>query len=251
MNEQRKHEDKINWCRGCLATDLSQIGEKDGFRFLRCTACGTTVTDPYPSDEELAAYYESYQQTGNYLKKQQRKFNRGLGRVKRMLKAKSSGKKFLDIGCSIGAVTAAAASLGLDAHGIDIDEPTIRIAQEQYGDKAKFEFISVEALAARGDKFDMIYMSEVIEHVNNPEMFVEAISTLLNSGGLLYLTAPDGGHFGVPKKFTDWGMVTPPNHLTYFTRGGLTKLLARHNIVVKKFQIALKPGMKVFAYKES
>jgi len=248
-NEALQKDSGKDWCRGCLATDLSFIGEKDGYRLLRCASCGTTITNPYPGNEELAAYYANYQQTGNYLKKQDRKFKRGLGRVRRMIKSGASGKRFLDIGCSIGAVTAAAASLGLDAYGIDIDEATLRIAQEQYGDKARFEFITVEALAARGDKFDMIYMSEVIEHVNNPEEFVAALSSLLNKGGLLYLTAPDGGHFGVPKNFTDWGMVTPPNHLTYFTRKGITRLLVRHGLIVKKFQLALKPGMKVFAYK--
>ena len=251
MDRQLKSdENKKNWCRGCLSVALSPVGEKDGFRLFRCESCGTTVTDPYPTNEELMAYYSNYAQTGNYLKKQDRKFKRGLGRVKRMLRAGAPGKRFLDIGCSIGAVTAAAASLGLDAYGIDIDPQTLEVAKQQYGDRAKFDFISVEALAARGDKFDMIYMSEVVEHVNNPEEFIAAIASLLNTGGLLYLTAPDGGHFGVPKKFTDWDMVTPPNHLTYFTRKGITQLLSRHNLIAKKFQLALKPGLKVFAYKK-
>ena len=246
---QERERDTETWCRGCLGRQLTQVGEKDGFALMRCHDCGTTVVDPYPSNAELAEYYAGYKLTGSYLRKQDRKFKRGLGRVKKMLSVGGSGKKFLDIGCSIGAVTAAASSLGLEAHGIDIDAPTLQIAKEQYGDKATFEYISVEELAARGDRFDMVYMSEVIEHVNNPEEFMAAIATLLNKGGLLYLTAPDAGHFGVPKNFADWNMVTPPNHLTYFTRDGIKRLLERHGLKIKKFQIALKPGLKLFAHK--
>jgi hypothetical protein len=44
-------------------------------------------------------------------------------------------------------------------------------------------------------------------------------------------------------------MVCPPEHLTWFSRAGITQLLARHGLKAEKFQLALKPGLKVFARK--
>jgi 2-polyprenyl-3-methyl-5-hydroxy-6-metoxy-1,4-benzoquinol methylase len=139
--------------------------------------------------------------------------------------------------------------LGLEAKGIDIDGAAIAIANENFSGRGTFEAIWLYDLAARGDTFDMVYMSEVIEHVNDPERFIAAIAAVLKPGGLLYLTAPDGGHPLVPRKFENWGMVTPPNHLTYFTREGMRQLLGRHGLEIEGFQWAFKPGMKLFARK--
>jgi SAM-dependent methyltransferase len=207
---------------------MTQIGHKDGFDLFRCADCRTVVVNPYPSDEELAKFYKNYFMTDNYQSKKESKIRRGLGRVKRMLRSRPPGKKFLDVGCSIGCVVEAAERLGLAATGIDLDPDAIDAARQRVGAACSFEATPIQALAARG---------------------ISAVSTVMNPGAILYLTAPDGGHFAVPKNFTSWNMVTPPNHLTYFTRDGITRLLKRHGLQTEKFQIAIKPGLKVFARK--
>lgn len=236
-------------CRGCLGRGLLPVGHKDGFDLLRCIDCKTVIVNPYPGDDELAQFYKNYFMTGNYQSKKDSKIRRGLGRVKRMLRANPPGKKFLDIGCSIGCVVEAAQRLGLASKGIDLDSDAIEAACLRIGAACAFEAVPVQALAARGEKFDMVYISEVVEHVNAPEEFIAAVAQVMNPGGVLYLTAPDGGHFAVPKNFSGWKMVTPPNHLTWFSRDGITRLLTRHGLTVEKFQIAIKPGLKVFARK--
>jgi 2-polyprenyl-3-methyl-5-hydroxy-6-metoxy-1,4-benzoquinol methylase len=231
---------------------MSPAGEKNGFHLLRCAACRTVTTNPYPSDAELAAFYSSqYHMTDSYLGKSASKLRRGLGRVKRMKRQKPPGKKFLDIGCSLGSVVKAAEMLGLDAHGIDIDPTAITAARAQHGQTCHFEFMSIQELAKRdGAVFDMVYLSEVIEHVRDPEDFVAHISAVMRPGAIAYITCPDGGHFRTPRVITDWKkIVCPPEHLTYFTRQGMTRLLSRHGLEVFGFQWAFKPGMKVFARK--
>lgn len=238
------------WCRACLGEKLFNVGSKNGFSLQRCAACGTVVVDPYPDDATLQAFYSRYSRTDSYLSKKNSKLRRSHKRVKRMLRSGAPGKTFLDVGCSVGFVTVAAYEQGLEAHGIDIDAEAIKIAQENFQGQGIFEAISIQELAKRGNRYDMIYLSEVIEHVNDPENFLDSISTLLKPGGLLYLTAPDAGHFRVPANFMQWEMVTPPNHLTYFTRRGLKKILARHGLKAERFDFALKPGMKVFIRKQ-
>ncbi len=239
------------WCRGCLGRSLLPVGHKDGFDLLRCTDCKTVVVGRYPDDDALAAFYKSYFMTDNYESKKDSKIRRGLGRVKHMMRAMPPGKKFLDVGCSIGCVVEAAQRQGLSATGIDLDPDAIDAAKKRIGAACAFEAAPIQALAARGEKFDMVYISEVVEHVNAPEEFIAAVATVMNPGAILYLTAPDGGHFLVPKNFSSWKMVTPPNHLTWFTRDGIIRLLSRHGLRAEKFQFAFKPGLKVFARKVS
>lgn len=248
MNAMPQSATAASFCRGCHGTDQSRIGEKDGYALLRCADCKTVVVDPYPTPEQLNAFYQNYGKSEQYMRKKDSKLRRSLKRAKRMLSEKPPGKKFLDVGCSVGFMTEAARMAGCESFGIDIDDTAVNIAREHFKD-CKFETIDIAKLAERGDTFDMVYMSEVIEHVPDPDGFMAAVSKVMNKGALLYITAPDAGHFGVPREFTKWDMVVPPHHLTYLTRDGMKRLLTRHGITVEKFQIAFKPGMKAFARK--
>jgi SAM-dependent methyltransferase len=248
-NAARKPVESDAWCRACEGRNLSQIGEKDGFALMRCADCKTVVVNPYPTDAELMEFYRDYGKTTDYLRKKDSKVRRSLGRVKLIMDQGVPGDRFLDVGCSVGYVVEAASRMGLRGHGIDIDPVAIDIARKNFGSAGEFETIAIEDLAARGDKFDMVYASEVVEHVRDPESFIRSIAAVMSPDAILYLTCPDGAHFTVPRNFANWPMVCPPNHLTYFSRKGMTKLLARHGLTVEKFRPAFKPGIKVIARK--
>lgn len=234
-------------CKACRAPVNQVIGIKNNFRILRCSNCQSAQVDPFPTEKDLAEYYENYGKTFDYERKAASKLRRAKRRIGRIMRQKPPGNRFLDVGCSLGFTTKAARDAGLDAKGVDVDTEVIKSAKKQFGDY--FETIAIEKLAGRGDKFDVAYANEVIEHVRDPDSFVAAVSRLLVPGGIFYVTCPDGNHPRVPKDFASWGMVTPPDHLTYFSREGLRTLLARHGLIIEKFQISFKPGIKAFAVK--
>lgn len=247
---QRSFDPADAWCRACHSKKMSRAGEKNGFHLLRCDECKTVTTNPYPTDAELAEFYSRYYMSSSYLGKGAAKLRRSLGRVKRLKRMKPPGKKFLDVGCSVGFVVEAAHLLGLDAHGVDIDPKAIELAKQHQNPACHFEALSIQDLARRdGATFDIVFLSDVAEHLNNPDDFIASVSAVMKQGAILYITAPDGGHFRTPKPIADWNMVYPPEHLTYFTRKGITLLLARHGLKVTGFQLAFKPGMKLYARK--
>lgn len=235
-------------CKACLAPVSEKIGRKDKYDLLRCNQCRTVTVDPWPTVAELQAHYQNYFKTGHYLKKKDSKIRRVSKRLRRIMGFDPPGKRFLDVGCSVGFSIPAAQKLGLEPKGIDLDAATLDAGRAAFGGQY-FEQISIEDLAARGDRFDIAYANEVIEHVSDPESFVRAVARTLVSGGVFYVTCPDGGHRRVPKDFAQWDMVIPPDHLTYFSREGLTALLARHGLKVRKFQWSFKPGIKAIAVK--
>lgn len=232
-------------CRAPLHNPLQAIGRKNGFDLLRCVDCGTVTVDPFPTAEQLTAFYQSYQGTVDYPSKKEQKIRRAKKRVQRLMRY-THGKKLLDVGCNYGFTVKAALNLGLDAHGIDIDSTAVTASKKMFGEPL-FTSIAVQNYAAAGNKADMIYTSEVIEHVPDPDGFVRALADILNPGGVLYLTTPDGGHWSLPRDFTQWPACTPPEHITYFTRKGLRHLLEKHGLTLEKFLFSWKPGIQLIA----
>lgn len=234
------------FCRAChaLVDPSNSRGHKDGYNLLPCASCGTVTADPFPTAEELTAFYQSYRGSKMYKPKEQKKIRRAKRRIARLLSL-TPGRRFLDVGCNMGYAVKAASDLKLDARGIDIDTDTLNKARETYGDL--FECISVQDYAAKGQKADIIHTSEVIEHVPDPDSFAAALHAILTDDGVLYLTTPDSGHWRVPRDFLSWDAVKPPFHITYFTRKGIRALLERHGFEIVKFSFSLKPGLRVTA----
>ncbi len=235
-------------CPACLTSEALHAGAKDGYDLWRCTNCKTVRVSPQPTAEQLSAFYSAYTGTCDYNKKRSRKIQRSRARIKRLM-GMHSGMDFLDVGCNYGFGVAAAADLGLNATGIDIDDVAINACREQFGRQGRFEFRTVQDHAASGAKSDIVYTSEVIEHTPDPNSFAAAMGHILRPNGLLYLTTPDGGHCRVPRDFAKWEQVIPPEHLTYFTRRGLKTMLLRYGFKDIKFRFNLKPGIRVTARK--
>lgn len=237
------------FCKACLTPLNVQntLGRKNNYDLVQCGHCGTVTVNPFPTVEELISFYQQYQGSTDYKRKAAKKIKRARGRIARLMKL-TEGKDFLDVGCNYGFTVKAARDLGLNAKGIDIDQDAINISRQDFG-KDHYAAVSVQEYATAGHKADIIYTSEVIEHVPDPDSFVAAIAKILHQGGVLYLTTPDAGHFRVPKNFVEWNDVMPPEHITYFTRKGMKHLLEKHGLKVKGFAFNLKPGIKVTAVK--
>ena len=235
-------------CRICDRTDSVHRGHRDGYDFLQCLHCGTVVIDPLPTPEILDEVYSRYRTTDRYMSKREKKVKRSRRRIARLRKL-APGNRFLDVGCSLGYTVEAAIEMGLDAYGIDIDPVTVKMAQDSFGAN-RFAAVTISDLAERGETFDLLYTAETIEHTLDPHGFMAAASRLLNPGGLLYLTTPDAGHPRVPKDFMAWNEVQPPIHIFHLTKPALTMMLGRHGMSLIKFQLNLKPGIRLLARKD-
>lgn len=232
-------------CPVCGSDEGTPIGTKSGFELLFCPGCGIRYVDPMPSATELAAFYSSYETTPHYLGKTARKLTRAKRRLRRYRRM-APGRRFLDLGCSIGTAVEAASRLGFEAFGSDIDPESIRLAEEMFP-RGHYHTGPVSELPAEWGKFDFVYCAEVIEHLNDPHSFLAAMSARMTPGALLYLTTPDAGHRHVPDRFDQWNQVVPPHHLIFFDRPSLTALLAAYGLEVVKIEFCWKPGLKVLA----
>ena len=98
----------------------------------------------------------------------------------------------LDVGCGNGSNSLPVASLGHELLGIDISPKSIEYASGRNPfPKARFKFhdLAEEPLS---EKFDFLVCSEVLEHLPDPGPLVRAMTEVLEPGGLLIITIPNG-----------------------------------------------------------
>jgi len=111
--------------------------------------------------------------------------------IKTDVKPSLAGLKILDIGCGGGLLAEPMARLGAEVTGIDVTAPAISAAKthaESMQLAIDYQVITAENLAASSAKFDVIYASEVIEHVADRPLFIKAIATMLAPTGVVVIT---------------------------------------------------------------
>jgi len=98
--------------------------------------------------------------------------------------------KILDIGCGGGLLSEPMSRLGAKVTGIDASEKNIKIANAHLKkSKLKINYIcaSPESLKTTKEQFDVILNMEIVEHVEDVELFIKKSSELLKKKGLMFV----------------------------------------------------------------
>ncbi len=96
--------------------------------------------------------------------------------------------KILDIGCGGGLISEPMARLGGDVTGIDAAEKNVKIASiHSKKNNLKINYLnkSPEQLNEK-EKYDIILNLEVIEHVDNLDLYLQSCRNLLKKDGLMF-----------------------------------------------------------------
>jgi 2-polyprenyl-6-hydroxyphenyl methylase/3-demethylubiquinone-9 3-methyltransferase len=100
------------------------------------------------------------------------------------------GLTVLDVGCGGGMLSEPMARLGAAATGLDPAPANVAVARlhaERSGLSIDYREDGVEAVAARGERFDLVLAMEVVEHVADVPAFVAACCRTVEPGGLLVM----------------------------------------------------------------
>ena len=104
------------------------------------------------------------------------------------------GCKVLDVGCGGGLLAEPLCRLGAEMTAIDASQGAIDVAKAHavsQGLSITYQNIPIETLAntpTMREKFDLVYASEIIEHVNNRHQFLQSLRQLLKADGVIIFT---------------------------------------------------------------
>lgn len=150
------------------------------------------------------------------------------------------GLRILDIGCGGGLLCEPMSRLGAEVVGADAAErniPVARVHAEQMDLDIDYRHTTAEALADAGESFDAVLNMEVVEHVADPQAFLDACSALLKPGGIMttstinrnpksFMMAIVGAEHimrWLPKGTHEWSkFITPDELLDFLRAAGLT-----------------------------
>ncbi len=132
--------------------------------------------------------------------------------INEIKKSYNKGDRILEVGCGYGYLTWALNISGFETVGTDIADNAI--------DKATFIFGNyfvkggVDSILNQTIKYNFIILTEVIEHIQEPIIFLREIKSILNSNGVILLTTPNKSAFN---KTALWVTDAPPVHLWWFS----------------------------------
>jgi SAM-dependent methyltransferase len=200
-------------------------------QFYRCTDCGFVLMDPLPTRTELSelypADYHNFDPPSNGISRLllDRYYEHQSALCRRRM---AEGGSFLEIGCAAGDILERMQRSGHhDVRGIEISREACEQAWKRdlnvfHGTLDEFE---------SDDKFDLVFMSHVIEHVLDPVATVAKIRTMLKPRGVLYLETPNVRALDSRLWKSRWGLIHYPRHLYLFDRSTVRRLLEASGLV--------------------
>jgi 2-polyprenyl-6-hydroxyphenyl methylase/3-demethylubiquinone-9 3-methyltransferase len=99
-----------------------------------------------------------------------------------------SGLRILDIGCGGGILSEPLARLGAQVVGADPSEANIEVARKHAGLvdlMIDYRAATAEALADKGERFDVVLALEVVEHVADVDLFVKRCAEMVRPNGMM------------------------------------------------------------------
>ena len=237
-------------CNLCGSEEYSQRHVVRGYTIVRCDDCGLTFLNPRPVAGELATIYDTADYYGggseyedvrlgypNYLALEAH-LAFVVGELLRPLRGMTPGVA-LDVGCSMGIVLDQLRRRGWTPCGVDVSAYATEYARRELG----LDVVTgtIEQLERPPESVDLVTMLLTIEHLPDPKGVLQAAHRLLRPGGVLVIATHDVGGLWPKVVGARWRHFNVPEHVYYFSRRTLTRLLS--DVGFETFKVAETPTL--------
>lgn len=233
---------EIEECPVCKSSFFKQyitckdylVSQKE-FTIQSCESCGLRFTNPRPDANTIGHYYKSI----NYVSHN----DEGKGLVNRIYRlarrftlrqkldminfGQPKRGKLLDIGCGTGLFLETTQKDGWMISGVEPDGNARKIAA------ARLNINVVESIKdLKEERFDIITMWHVLEHVSDLQETVQELKNRLKIGGYLLIAVPNSDSHDAQHFKQYWAAYDVPRHLSHFTPHTINQLISNVGFVL-------------------
>jgi SAM-dependent methyltransferase len=142
-----------------------------------------------------------------------------------LLRGIRPGERVLDLGSGAGEFAEEIVRAGARVVGVEVAEAAIERARTRHPD-IDFRLAPIDGPLPVGDgEFEVVWSSEVIEHVADTARWLSEVRRALGPGGRLLLTTPSHGRVRVALGGLERFSEPLGDHLHLYTRGSLREVL--------------------------
>jgi 2-polyprenyl-3-methyl-5-hydroxy-6-metoxy-1,4-benzoquinol methylase len=239
-----KNTEHTIWIRRSVSASPAELyGASSGIPgtqdLAKCSICNFIFEFNRPSDKDILDGYKNSRNDvhdSQYLLRV-RSFENALKRISHVLP--NSPASILDIGCAGGAFLLAAKNFGHLPKGLEPSKELVDQASNSR-DLIVVQGVAEDATNLFDEKFDVVTMWDVLEHVIDPVKTLQIAGSLVKENGIIILNVPDMGT-GMAKIVGKRNWWISSVHLYHFRQHHLSELLSRINfsLIAKKryFQV--------------
>jgi 2-polyprenyl-3-methyl-5-hydroxy-6-metoxy-1,4-benzoquinol methylase len=162
--------------------------EVDEYRLVRCGRCGFVCVGHRPTIGAITEYYSSPSQYDVWEAALDARQKMWTNRVNLLLKTTQLRGSLLDVGTGIGQFLAVVRPLVDRVTGTEVSSSACEVAKRLYDLDVRRGVLEDIPFAER---FDVITLFHVVEHVDDPAVTLATCASLLNDRGLIVMAVPN------------------------------------------------------------
>ena len=187
-------------------------------------------------ENQLKVFYEKYRETEERWAEAE-----NLIRVNKILDLVPEGEKeVLDLGCYTGVVLDKLKQKGHSVFGVELSEYGLNECKKKGIPSLKYD-LNVFPYPLKSNHYDVVILSEVIEHVLSPDLILNEIKRVLKKKGILIVTTPNLAALTRRIKLLfgrnpniDISLQDSSGHVRYYTFSSLKELFKRYDFKIEQ-----------------
>lgn len=213
-------------CPFCLSADIRSVGQiKYNIPILfstkdiqigripelwKCTICESRFVQNVISENQAIALYSEGASADRW-SQMPFEVDKPKSQIKCLTKYFKRNTKVLDIGCNSGLLLDFAKSLGCDTAGVEYSEKSRKLLENK-GHKA------FKSINDTKEKYDVITAFDLIEHIYQPNIFMEQCKNRLRDNGFFILLTGNISSASSNLCGSDWWYIKYPEHIVFPSR---------------------------------
>ncbi len=159
------------------------------FEYIQCTQCDLIFIHPLPNMDDITKMYPVEYQgelSGNAFGLYDLLFDK--------IAAAGNFKSVLDYGCGGGRFVVEAIDKGFEVTGTEYNPDLVANLSKTF---SKATFLTIDDFLKKDIKYDIIFLSNVLEHLTNPKEVMLMLKNKLNLNGIFVLEGPIENNFNL------------------------------------------------------